>query len=402
MIRKLRSPLAIVFLTLLLDKLGENIVYPLLPFILEKFSPDGLTLGLLASTATLFSVLASPIIGSLSDACGRRPVILLCVAINCLSLFMFGLAGTLGLIFLSRAINGVSTATVGTAQAYISDISTPANRARNFGISGAAFGLGAIAGPALGGALVGFGMRIPVFVAAALAAYNFLMAFLYLKETLPLPNRPRFQWSQINGLAPVMALLALPKANRVALAFCCFNFAFSGFTTLLVLYLKDQFSWSASQSSGIFVIVGLTVTYVQVALTGPLVRRHGEARLNIYGLLAVAAGIALIPLARVFGAGAAVVIVTAAVMLSVGAACVIPTARSLVSRLVPENRQGVMLGSLLAITGLASALGPMLAGVLYDLSPTLCFLLQAVVCLLGAPLLRGVREPAAVPVDIAG
>jgi MFS family permease len=148
------------------------------------------------------------------------------------------------------------------------------------------------------------------------------------------------------------------------------------------------------------VIVGLTVTYVQVALTGPLVRRHGEARLNIYGLLAVAVGIALIPLAQVFGPAAAVVIVTAAVMLSVGAACVIPTARSLVSRLVPENRQGVMLGSLLALTGIASALGPMLAGVLYDLSPSLCFLLQAAVCLAGAPLLRGVREPALVAVDV--
>ncbi len=393
MISKLRSPLVIVFFTLLLDKLGENIVYPLLPFILEKFSPDGLTLGLLASTATLFSVLASPIIGSLSDAYGRRPVILLCVAINSLSLFMFGLAGTLGLIFLSRAINGVSTATIGTAQAYISDISTPANRARNFGISGAAFGLGAIAGPALGGALVGFGMRLPVFVAASLAAANFLMAFLYLKETLTRANKSSFHWSQINGLAPVMELLAMPRANRVALSFSCFNFAFSGFTTLLVLFLKDHFDWSATQSSGIFVLVGLTVTYVQVALIGPLVSRHGEARLNVYGLVAVAIGITLIPLSRGFGAAAAVVIVSAAIMLSVGAACVIPTARSLVSRLVPENRQGVMLGSLLAMTGIASALGPMVGGVLYDVSPALCFLLQGLVCLLGVPLLLKMKDP---------
>ncbi len=401
MIRKLRSPLAIVFLTLLLDKLGENIVYPLLPFILQKFSPDGFTLGLLASTATFFAVLASPIIGSLSDAYGRRPVILVCVAINSLSLFMFGLAGTLGLIFLSRAVNGVSSGTIGTAQAYISDISTPANRARNFGISGAAFGLGAIAGPALGGALVGFGMRIPVFVAAVLAAYNFLMAFLYLSETLPRDNRPSFQLSQVNGFVPVMALLALPRVNQVALSFCCFNFAFSGFTTMLVLYLKDQFSWSASQSSGIFVIVGLTVTYVQVAQIGSLVRRHGETWLNRYGLVAVAAGIGLLPMAAWVGPAAAVVIVTAAVMLSVGSACVIPTARSLVSRLVEESRQGVMLGSLLALTGLASAIGPMLAGILYDVSPALCFLSQAAVCLGGVPLLQGVQDPVTADVDPA-
>jgi DHA1 family tetracycline resistance protein-like MFS transporter len=390
MLHKLKSPLAVIFVTLLLDKLGENIVYPLLPFILAAYSPDGLTLGLLAATATLFSVVATPLIGTLSDSFGRRRVILFCIAINVFSLLLFGFAGSLSLIFLSRAINGVATATVGTAQAYISDISTPATRARNFGISGAAFGLGAIAGPAMGGGLVGLGIHVPLFAAAGLAFVNFVMALLYLHESLPMERRLPFKMSGLNIFAQLQLLLRRPRVNSLALSFSCFNFAFSAFTSLLVLNLKDALGWSASQSGGIFVIVGITVTYVQVALIGKLVHRHGELNLNRAGLLIVALGIGLLPLASGIKALGAVIVVISALLLSVGAALVIPTARSLVSSSVSDTEQGVMLGSLLSLTGIASALGPVSAGLLYDRSPSVSFLLQALVCVVGVVLLKGV------------
>jgi len=390
MLHKLKSPLAVIFVTLLLDKLGENIVYPLLPFILAAYSPDGLTLGLLAATATLFSVVATPLIGTLSDSFGRRRVILFCIAINVFSLLLFGFAGSLSLIFLSRAINGVATATVGTAQAYISDISTPATRARNFGISGAAFGLGAIAGPAMGGGLVGLGIHVPLFAAAGLAFVNFVMALFYLHESLPVERRLPFKVSGLNIFAQLQLLLQRPGVNSLALSFACFNFAFSAFTSLLVLNLKDALGWSASQSGGIFVIVGITVTYVQVALIGKLVHRHGELNLNRAGLLIVALGIGLLPLASGIKAFGAVIVVISALLLSVGAALVIPTARSLVSSSVSDTEQGVMLGSLLSLTGIASALGPVSAGLLYDRSPSVSFLLQALVCVVGVVLLKGV------------
>lgn len=162
MLKKLHTPIGLVFTTLFLDKLGENIVYPLLPFILAAYKPDALTLGLVASVGTLFAVLTGPLAGSLSDALGRRPVILVCIAINLISLLMFGWAGSLTMVFTSRALNGVGSSTMGTLQAYITDISTPENRAKNLGVSGAAFGLGAIAGPALGGGLVGLGPSVPI------------------------------------------------------------------------------------------------------------------------------------------------------------------------------------------------------------------------------------------------
>lgn len=392
MIRKLSSPLAVIFITLLIDKLGENIVYPLLPFILASYNPSGLTLGLLAATATLFSVVATPMIGSLSDSFGRRRVILACIAVNVISLLLFGIAGSLTLIFLSRAINGVATATVGTAQAYISDISTPSTRARNFGISGAAFGLGAIAGPALGGALVGIGLHVPLFAAAGLAFVNLVMAIFFLHESLPLERRLPFRLSGLNIVAQLKLLMQRDDVNMLSLSFACFNFAFTAFTSLLVLNLKDSLGWTASQSSGIFVVVGITVTYVQVALIGRLVSRHGELNLNRAGLLLVALGIGLLPLARLSPLFGAVIVVGSALLISVGAALVIPTARSLVSSRVPDSEQGVMLGSLLALTGIASALGPIAAGFLYDRSPLASFLAQAVVCVIGMVLLRGVRS----------
>jgi MFS family permease len=387
LLKRLHNPLAIVFLTLLLDKLGENIVYPLLPFILEAYKPDALTLGLVASTATLFGVLTSPLMGSLSDSIGRRPVILACIGLNVISLLMFGWAGSLSVVFLSRAVNGVATSTMGTLQAYITDISNPGNRARNLGISGAAFGIGAIAGPALGGGLVHFGPSVPVFVAAGLAGYNLLTASIVLRETLSPQQRQPLDLRRMNLIKPVLRLITAPRLNRIALAFAAFNLCFAAFTSLLVLSLKDLFGWNPGQTSGVLVVIGVTLTVVQVGLIGKLVKRWGEINVNRAGLALTAGSVLLIPVAQVSGAFTASVILLSGMVLAVGAAFVLPTARSLVSGLVAPTEQGVVLGSLASLTGLASAIGPIAAGWIYDKSSLGCFLFEAFFALLGIALL---------------
>jgi MFS family permease len=387
LLKKLHHPLSIVFLTLLLDKLGENIVYPLLPFILAAYKPDGLTLGLVASTATIFGVLTSPFMGALSDTIGRRPVILACIALNMVSLLMFGWAGSLAFVFVSRAINGLGTSTTGTLQAYITDISTSENRARNLGISGAAFGLGAIAGPALGGGLVHFGVSVPLFVSAGLAGYNLLTASLFLRETRPPQRREPLQIQQLNLLIPLSRLISAPVINRVALGFAAYNLTFSAFTSLLVLSLKDLFNWSPNQTSGIFVVIGLTLTTVQVAWIGGLVRRWGEYVINRSGMALTAASILLIPVAKGLPLFAASLIVVSSLLLAVGAAFVLPTARSLVAGLVSPSEQGVTLGSLASLTGIASAIGPIAAGWIYDQSSVGCFLFEAAFAVIGMALL---------------
>jgi MFS family permease len=385
--KKLNHPLTAIFATLLLDKMGENLIYPLLPFILKSYNPNGLTLGLLAATATFFSVLAGPVIGSLSDTYGRRPILIGCIGVNVIALLMFGVAATLPLIFLSRAIGGIATATTGTAQAFIADISTPSNQARNQGISGAAFGLGAIIGPALGGGLVGYGATVPIFVAAILSGLNFIQVLALIKESLPKENRKPFLLKHFNIILPIVGLLKNPHTQRAATAFGCFNLAFSAFASLLVLNLKDSLGWNAAQSSGIFVIVGITLTYIQVGVLGGLVERKGEAIVNRDGLLLVALGLGILPLAPLWPMASATVVVSAGILLAIGSGLTIPTARAMVSAGMQANEQGVSFGSLMALSGMASALGPVLGGLIYDQSTAAAFLLQAAICLGGAYIL---------------
>lgn len=383
MYKKLSSPLFVVFVTLLLSKLGENIIFPLLPFILSSYNPDGLTLGLLASTSQTIAVLSGPISGSISDSIGRRPVIVGCIVLNLISLLLFGWAGSLALIFTSRAIGGLGASTIGTLQAYITDISTPETRSKNLGISGAAFGLGAIAGPALGGGLVGYGANVPIFVAAGLTGINVLIGVFFLKESLSSENKKKFSLSSMNVFVSIGKLFIDKTIRNIALGFAFFNLSFTAFTSLLVLGLKDLYGWTAGQTSGIFIVVGITLTYTQVGLIGKLVNKFGEKRINQYGMLFVSFGIILIPLAGYAFVLTATLIVIASMSLAIGAAFVLPTARSLVSGLVSSKDQGVMLASLASLSGIASSLGPIIAGWLYDKNTFSSFAFEAGACLIG-------------------
>ena len=396
MIKHAKNPIFVVFLTMLLDKTGETLIFPLLPFILAAYNPDGLTLGLLASVSTFVAVFGGPLAGACSDAIGRRPVILICIAINLLSLLIFGWAGSLAVIFMSRALGGIGSSTIGTLQAYITDISTPENRAKNLGVSGAAFGLGAIGGPALGGGLVGLGATVPVFVAAGMTGINLLMAALFLKETLREETRKEFDIRSINVFSKISSLLSNHGLRGISLGFAFFNLAFSAFTSMLVLSLKEMYGWEASQTSGIFVVVGLTMTYAQVALIGKLVKRYGERGLFRVGMLVVAAGILLIPAAKINDHLVGVIIVGAGILLAVGASLVLPTSRSLVSGLVSKNEQGVQLASLASLAAIASTIGPVMGGWLYDRSTVLSFLIEAIVCVIGFAIIgKGSRDLAA-------
>ena len=388
MLKKLTHPLAIIFITLLLDKLGENIIFPLLPYILSAYNPDGMTLGLLASTSQGVAVLSGPLVGSLSDSIGRRPVIISCIALNFISLLIFGWAGSLSIIFTSRALGGLGSSTIGTLQAYITDISSPETRSRNLGISGAAFGLGAIAGPALGGGLVGFGASVPVFAAAFLTGINLLIGFIFLRETISEENKKPFDVNSINIFKSISRILSRPDLRAVSLSFALFNFSFTAFTSLLVLALKDLYGWSAAQTSGIFIVVGVVVTYTQVAVVGKLVNRWSEGLVNQSGYLFVSGGILLLPIAGISEVVTATFVVASSIALAIGASLVLPTARSMVSGLVSSQEQGVQLASLASLSGTASCLGPIVAGWLYDITPIASFSVEAIACLMGWILLN--------------
>ncbi|WP_255009343.1 MFS transporter [Cyanobium sp. ATX 6F1] len=370
------------FVTLLNDRMGESIVFPLLPFLLASFSNDGRTLGLLAGSYALAQFTATPLIGALSDRYGRKPVIALCVAGSVLGLGLFALtvatdwaripwaAGTslpLGLLFVARLIDGVSGGTAATAGAVLADISPPEKRAKAFGLIGVAFGLGFILGPGLGGRLGEINVNLPVLVAVGFAAANLVLVLTLLPETHPPEARqPMPRRRELNPFSALRKVFTNPQVRRLCLAFFLFFLAFNGFTAVLVLYFKQAFDWGPALAGTAFLIVGVVATVVQGGLIGPLVKRFGEWRLTLAGLGFVIAGCLLVPLAT--KANAQPVVFSAVAVLALGTGLVTPCLRSLVSRRLDSSGQGAALGSLQGLQSLGSFLGPPLAGLAYELT----------------------------------
>lgn len=364
------------FLTLLNDRLSESIVFPLLPFLLAQFAPDGRTLGLLAGSYALAQFLVTPLLGALSDRFGRRPVITICVAGSVLGLGLFALTISLPwtmnssvplmLLFIARIIDGISGGTAATAGAVLADISPPDKRARAFGLIGVAFGLGFILGPFIGGQLARIAVALPVWIATGFAVLNLLVVLLLLPETLPRNSRQQLPRKRdLNPFARLGKVLINPSVGRLCGAFFLFFLAFNGFTAILVLYFKQRFGWGPDLATTAFLVVGVIATLVQGGLIGPLVKRFGEWALTITGLGLVIAGCVLIP--AVGNAERPPVIFVAVGILALGTGLVTPSLRSLVSRRLGSEGQGTALGSLQALQSLGSFLGPPLAGISYDL-----------------------------------
>jgi MFS family permease len=375
-VKRFRIPILLsAFLTLLNDRLSESIVFPLLPFLLAQFAPNGRTLGLLAGSYALAQFLVTPLIGTLSDRHGRRPVIAICVGGSIVGLGLFATTVSLPwpqaaglpllLLFIARIIDGISGGTAATAGAVLADISPPEGRARAFGLIGVAFGLGFILGPGLGGWLATFNIALPVWVATGFAVLNLLVVVTMLPETHPPEARlTSLQQRTLNPFARIGSLMSGNSIGRLSAGFFLFFLAFNGFTAILVLYFKQRFDWGPELATTAFLIVGLVATLVQGVLIGPLVKRFGEWRLTLVGLGLVIVGCLLIP---AIGTANRITSVYVAVgMLAFGTGLVTPSLRSLVSRRLGDNGQGAALGSLQSLQSLGSFLGPPLAGLSYD------------------------------------
>ena len=380
--RRTHPPIGLcAFVTLLNDRLGESIVFPLLPFLLASTTSNGRTLGLLAGSYAVAQFAFTPLIGALSDRYGRKPVISGCVAGSVLGLGLFALtvsidwqaipwaAGTalpLALLFAARLIDGVSGGTAATAGAVLADISTPENRAKAFGLIGVAFGLGFILGPFFGGVLARVNVTLPVWAAAGFALVNLLLVLTLLPETHPPEARralPRKR--DLNPFSALRRVFTNPQVRRLCAAFFLFFLAFNGFTAVLVLYFKQAFNWGPALAATAFLVVGVVATVVQGGLIGPLVKRFGEWRLTLAGLGFVIAGCLLIPVANVGNARS--VVFSAVAILAFGTGLVTPCLRALVSRRLDDSGQGAALGSLQGLQSLGSFIGPPLAGLSYDL-----------------------------------
>ena len=356
-----RQPaLVFIFITLFLDILGIGLIVPILPKLVEQFTGGSIAsashiYGLLAALAGLMQFIFAPLLGSLSDRFGRRPVILLSLFGSGLDYLLLAFAPNLAWFFVGRIIAGITSANFSAATAYIADISPPEKRAANFGIIGAAFGLGFIAGPALGGLLGNVDLRMPFFVAAGLTLLNWLYGWFVLPESLKPENRRAFSWKRANPVGALLALQRYPVVFGLTGTYFLMNLAHQVFPSTWVLYTSYRYDWTPGQTGMSLAMVGLTSAIVQGGLTRAIIPRLGERRSVTVGLSISAVGLIAYGLATE-GWMAYFVIAFGSLAGIAG-----PSVQGLISRSVGADEQGAVQGSLSSLSSVAGVIGPPLA-----------------------------------------
>lgn len=387
----------ILFLIVLIDLIGFGLVIPLLPFYAERFGGSPQEVTALMATFSLAQVLTAPVWGRLSDRIGRRPVLMTSMGVAALAYLWLGLANALWMLFAARALAGACAGNIAAANAYIADVTAPENRARGMGMIGAAFGLGFIIGPALGGVVAGNNaatadLRSPGLIACALSLTAFLGVLFVLKESRPQGLAPRSRKGRIAALRDALARKALA---RLMLIFFLAILAFGGMEAVFALWAMAQYGWGPEQIGYIFTYVGLLAAVMQGGLIGKLTRRFGEERLLIAGLSLIAIGLLAIPAAHVLP-----LLIVAMSCLALGMGAMQPSLNSLISRRAGAEEQGEVMGVAQSIASLSRVLGPLLAGVLFaGLGRDAPFLAGMALVIAAAVLGLGIppAEPAAQP-----
>jgi MFS transporter, DHA1 family, tetracycline resistance protein len=352
------NPTTIIFLTVFIDLLGFGIIIPLMPFYAETFGANALTVGLLNTSFSLMQFLFAPFWGRLSDRVGRRPVILIGLFGSFVAYLLFGLAESLTLLFAARIAAGIAGANIPTAQAYMADVTTPENRAKGMGLVGAAFGLGFIFGPAIGGFLSQWGYQAPSFFASALSLANFAAAWFLLPESRRVNREERMQMSRWVALRESFGRKRLPE---LLLIYFVVVTAFSSFELNFSLYGERRFGFTSITIGYVFAFIGVVLSVVQGVLVGKVVPKLGEHRVVPAAIGILCGGMALIPLA-----GTTSVLVVACAVLAVGMGFHSPSITSAISRLSGAHEQGGVLGLAQSVASLARIIGPAWGGFLYD------------------------------------
>ena len=351
------SPLVVIFVTVFIDLLGFGIIIPLLPFYAESFGASGLAIGLLGTSFSLMQFLFSPIWGRWSDRIGRKPIILVGLMGSCLSYLALALSTSLAMVFVARVIGGIAGANIPTAQAYIADVTTPENRAKGMGMVGAAFGLGFIFGPAIGGLLSHFSPETPMWFASALCLANFIAAWFLLPES-------RAASAATKGLGRMEAFrhaLGKPALLLLLSLFFLVTLAFSGFEATFAIFSEARFGYTSSTIGFVFAFIGVVLALVQGVLVGKVVKRIGERRLIPLAIAAIAIGIGLIPF--VWNVPT---LLGALGILAVGMGFNNPSLTSMVSKVADPDDQGGILGLASSLGSLGRVVGPAWGGYLYD------------------------------------
>lgn len=353
------AAIGFIFVTVIVDVMGIGLIIPIMPNLIEELI-GGDTPQAAAYAAWLTAVYAlcqfvfGPILGGLSDRYGRRPVLLISLFGFAVDYLFLAFAPTIGWLFLARVISGIGGASGSTAQAYIADISTPEERAKNFGMIGAAFGLGFVIGPAVGGLLGEIGTRVPFFAAAGLTGLNWLYGFFIVPESLPKENRRPFEWKRAN---PIGTLIQLNKYKLIAGLLTAMVFIFiaqHATHSTWSFFTKENYQWSPSEIGASLGFVGVMVAIVQAGLVGPFVKKFGQNNAVITGLIFNALGLGLMGFTTK-GWMAYVIIMPYALGGLAG-----PSLQGIMTSQVNANQQGELQGGIGSLQSVTSVVGPLI------------------------------------------
>lgn len=354
----MRLPVVFILITVVINAMGIGLIIPVMPELIRETTGGSLAQaavwgGILSTAYALMQFLFSPLLGALSDRFGRRPVLLTSLLVMAADYIVMALAGSIWLLLGGRILGGVLAATHTTASAYMADISEPHEKAKNFGLIGAAFGMGFVLGPVIGGLLAEWGTRAPFFAAALLALANTGFGWLVLRETVTDRIRRPFEWRRANPFGAIRSITSFTGVGPLIGVYFFYQFATVVYPAVWAYFTAERFGWSPGLIGVSLAIYGISLAVVQGALVAPCIRLLGEARTVLVGLLIECA--ALVILGVISNGLLLMVLIPVTALGAIG----LPALQGILSRSVADNAQGELQGVLGSLAATAMVIAPL-------------------------------------------
>ncbi|HQZ82418.1 MAG TPA: MFS transporter [Pyrinomonadaceae bacterium] len=362
----LTKPILIIFLTVVIDLIGFGIVIPVLPYYVDGdlFKGTPIDYGLIVASYSIMQFFFAPIFGAVSDRYGRRMILFVSLLGTALGFVVVGLATALWMVYAGRILDGITGGNISTAQAYIADVTSRENRARGMGLIGAAFGIGFVLGPALGGILSTFGPHVPFLFAAGMALVNAIAVYFFLPESLDVA-KARSQPREINRFAVIFHSLKDISFRGITIIYFLITVGFTVMTTAFVLYTQERFGYDAHANGWLFLFIGALAVGLQGGIFARLAKRFGEPNLAVAGTVLLTVSLFAVPFVGP-ASGGLIGLLVGITFFSIGNSIASPALTSLASKNAPEHEQGKALGIMQSGASLARAIAPMAAGFLLN------------------------------------